>query len=576
MSKVLPNGLFWGCLMVTSVGFAQQTPEITISGADNGLASNIRSHLRIGGETCDTALVRLERLRPQMQSNIQRAAQALGYYRLSAEAAFSSDENCWRLDLTIAPGERIPVNEVSINLSEDPQIQEVFSETLENLPALGGLPLNHGQYEGIKNALSAAAVENGFFSARFSRSEILVNLADYTADIAIDFDTGERYRFGVIRLLPVPGFSQGFLESMVTLRTGSPYSSDELLNQRTLLDGTQYFRQISISPQLSSTNNLSVPVIIELIPRLQHSWSTGIGFTTDTGPRVRAAYENRYINGRGHSLNSNASISAVRSQLNLGYKIPLDDPLRTSLNFTTGVATEDTDTYDSDRFKLEAAYVKESSSGWVETYSVDYLLDDYVLNLQAESTQLTMLGYSLSKTAGDDFINPTRGWRLFGQVRGATDSVVSDTTFLQLYTSGKGVISFGNTRLVSRFELGTTMIDDIKELPASVRYFAGGDQSIRGYDYRSLGPVNENGEVIGGKHIVTGSVEYDFPVRGSWRGALFYDGGNAFATEKLEWKNSVGFGARWISPIGPIRIDLAHALEGEKNFRLHITMGPDL
>lgn len=576
MSKVIAKGLFWWCLMAASTAFAQPTPEITISGADNGLASNIRSHLRIGGETCDTALVRLERLRPQMQGNIQRAAQALGYYRLSAEAEFSRDENCWQLDLTVIPGERILVNEVSINLPEDPQIQEIFRETLEDLPMLPGLPLNHGQYESVKNALSAAAVENGFFSARFSRSEILVNLAEYTADIVIDFDTGNRFRFGVIRVLPVPGFSQAFLESMVTLRTGSPYSSEELLNQRVLLDGTQYFRQISITPQVSSTNNLSVPVIIELTPRLQHSWSTGIGFTTDTGPRVRAAYENRYINGRGHSLNSNASISAVRSQLNLGYKIPLDDPLTTSLNFTTGVVTEDTDTYDSDRFKLEAAYVRESSSGWVETYSVDYLLDDYVLDQQSDKSQVTMLGYSLSKTAGDDFINPSRGWRLFGQVRGASDSVVSDATFLQLYTSGKGVISFGNTRLITRFELGTTLMDDIEELPASVRYFAGGDQSIRGYDYRSLGPINQNGEVIGGKHIVTGSMEYDFPVRGSWRGAVFYDGGNAFATEKLEWKNSVGFGARWISPIGPIRVDFAHALEGDKSFRLHITMGPDL
>jgi translocation and assembly module TamA len=313
-----------------------------------------------------------------------------------------------------------------------------------------------------------------------------------------------------------------------------------------------------------------------MLPRLRHAWSTGIGFTTDTGPRVRAAYENRYINTRGHRLDSDAAVSSIRSRINLGYSIPLNDPLTTSLNFSTGYITEKTDTYDSDRFKLETAYRRESASGWLETWSINYLRDAYVINQQEDTSILTIPGYSLSRTSADDYINPSRGWRLFGQIRGATDAVISDTTFVQLYTSGKGIISVGPGRFITRFEFGTTWIDVAEELPVSLRYFAGGDQSIRGYDYQSLGPVNADDEVIGGKHLFAGSVEYDFPVKNNWRAALFYDGGNAFSSQKFDWKQSVGIGVRWISPIGPIRADLAHALNDEGGFRLHITMGPDL
>jgi len=571
--SLLPASL----LLAESLASAQtSTPVIEIVGADDQLADNIRNHLRIGREACDTPLARLERLRSQVTANVVRAGQALGYYRLSESTRFEQGEGCWQLQITVTPGDRMMVSEVSIDLPERAGIQEVFGDVVADLPELADAPLHHGRYESVKNALSAAAVENGFFGASFERAEIRVDMDAYTAAIDIAFEPGTRYNFGEIRVQPVPGFSTAFIDSLILLAPGQPYSSSDLLEQRAQLDDTQYFRQITITPQLSSATNQSVPVDVILVPRLRHAYSTGIGFTTDSGPRVRAAYENRYINTRGHRFDSDLALSSVRSQANMGYTIPLNEPLTTNLKFNTGYITENTDTYDSDRFKLEAAYLRESSSGWLETWSVDYLRDDYVLDAQEDTSTLAMPGYSLAKTATDDFINPSKGWRLFGQIRGATDSVISTTSFVQLYASSKGIISIGPGRFLTRFEAGTTWIDDAQELPASLRYFAGGDQSIRGYKYQSLGPRNDNEEVIGGKHLLVGSVEYDFPVSNNWRAAMFYDGGNAFSSEEFDWKQSVGIGVRWMSPIGPIRADLAHALSDEGGFRLHITMGPDL
>jgi translocation and assembly module TamA len=153
--------------------------------------------------------------------------------------------------------------------------------------------------------------------------------------------------------------------------------------------------------------------------------------------------------------------------------------------------------------------------------------------------------------------------------------LVSDTTFLQLQVSARYIFSLGQFRLLSRVDVATTVIDDKDELPASLRYFVGGDQTIRGYKYQSLGP-EEDGEVVGGKHMLVGSVEMDFPVRPNWRAAVFYDSGNAFSDfENIDWKHGVGFGVRWLSPIGPVRVDLAHPVN-LSGVRLHISMGPDL
>ena len=126
-------------------------------------------------------------------------------------------------------------------------------------------------------------------------------------------------------------------------------------------------------------------------------------------------------------------------------------------------------------------------------------------------------------------------------------------------------------------ELGSSLVNQLGDLPVSIRYFGGGDQSVRGYEYQSLGPLNELGEVIGGKHLLSGGVEFDFPIRANWKMAVFMDAGNAFDSfSDYQLKKAAGIGLRWLSPVGPIRLDFASALDDDNKFRIHITMGPDL
>lgn len=572
-------------------GVAQtESPTISISGADARLEENIRGHLRLlGTERCDAEIRRLNRLLPQVSQDIERAAQALGYYHSEHEASFLRSEGCWELQINVKAGDPVLVGDVSVHVTPDTtrslQQTDPFATLLGATTLRTGNQLIHSDYETLKASLSAIAVENGYFAARFTRSELQVDISRNRANVFIEFDPGERFRFGDIRITPIEALSQRFISRFVPFEAGAPYSTDALIELRDSLNNSLYFSDVAVTPQLDATTGgpalHEVPVSIDLAMRPRRSWSTGLGVTTDIGPRITLAYEDRYLNRSGHRLNSDMALSPLDQRANLSYNVPMRNPGTESLNFSTGYVGQDTDTYTTDTFKIGVSYRSTVDAwvlgeDWLQNIFSNYQRERSTINQLTERSNLTITGINWTKTVADDPIFPRRGWRFFTQVSGASNAVLSDLSFVQLYASGKYVHDIGIGRVLLRSEIATSIVGGVEELPVSIRYFTGGDQSVRGYQYGSLGATNDDGDVIGGKHLLTASAEYDFQVLPSWRAAVFYDTGNSFADyTNLSLKSGAGVGVRWQSPIGPIRADIARALDGS-GFRLHVTMGPDL
>jgi translocation and assembly module TamA len=173
-------------------------------------------------------------------------------------------------------------------------------------------------------------------------------------------------------------------------------------------------------------------------------------------------------------------------------------------------------------------------------------------------------------------LNPSHGHQISFGVAAAAESLLSDTDLVQLDLRGKRVDTLSERwRLLTRAEAGVTLIDSVDDLPASLRFYAGGDNSVRGYDYQSLGPLGDDGDVIGGRYLVAASAEVDYLIKDKWRLAAFVDTGNAFDDTDTELKTGAGIGARWQSPVGPVRLDFAVPLD-EDGWQIHFTLGPDL
>lgn len=541
---------------------------------------------------CDSGQRRLNRILPAVRRDVERASQALGFYHATHEiqitaAAGATDNDpaetapCWTLTINVTPGEPVLVGDINIALSDE-RHAALFRRVLAEVNIQPGQRLVHSQYEQLKSRLSAQAIDNGFFSARFTRSELAIDLQRNRADIHLEFEPGDRFRFGRIRISPLDGLSNTFVSRFLTFDEGSDYSMDALVELRENLNDSQYFSQIAVTPQLPQAVDNAVPVNIELATRARRAYTAGAGVSTDLGPRLRLAYEDRYINRRGHRLSAELGISTLQQEPSVSYIIPLRDPVNDSLRISGGFQRLETDSFITNTFRAGVTWRSVVWNNWIQNIFVNYqterseLTNLLVADRIEEKVNSTITGINWARTRSDDPIYPTRGWRLFGQISGAEENLFSDITFAQLYGSAKLIHSIGPGRFLLRAEAATTIADEVLELPLSVRFFTGGDQSVRGYQYGELGATNNDGDVVGGKHLLVGSVEYDIPIARGFHAALFYDAGNSFADfNDVKLRESIGIGMRWRSPIGPIRLDVARGLD-DGGFRLHITMGPDL
>jgi translocation and assembly module TamA len=576
---------------------ADASPGIDVVGVSGALADNIRAHIGVPEERCNASQRRLNRLIPGLRDDVRRAAQALGFYRLQQQITITAAQNsqstadtdrtaainaCWNLTITVETGEPVRFGEVNIALS-NPAYHELFRPILNNLPVRAGEQLNHSNYERLKANLSSHAIELGFFQARFVRSELAVNMSENLAAVDIEFDPGERYRFGEITINTPDALSADFIGRFLTFQPGESYASETLIEQRRQFNDSQYFSRVAVTPQLTAAVDNAVPVNVDLSMRPRKAYSAGIGVNTDTGPRVRLNYEDRYINRRGHRLSGDLSLSPLQQEPSISYVIPLQDPVNDSLRFSGGFQRQESDSFITNTYRVGVTYLTLLDNNWVQNIFTNYEREDSELTGVAdrsefkEQTNSLISGINWSRTRSNDAIYPTRGWRLFGQLSGAHTNLLSDMTFAQVYGSAKYVRQTGPGRILLRAEMATTIADEVLELPISVRFFTGGDTSVRGYQFGELGATNDQNEVVGGKHMLVGSIEYDMRVTGNWFAAAFIDSGNSFAAfDDMNLKQSAGLGVRWLSPIGPIRLDIAKGLESGGQYRLHITMGPDL
>jgi translocation and assembly module TamA len=556
---------------------AAASADVEVLGGEDPLAANVLAYLDLDEEPCDAPRLRVEQLYGRAPARIRDALQAFGYYEPSVMPELTFADACWHARFTIAVGEPVRIRTLQLGLTGAAETDSPFVTALAQAGLEVGDPLDHGAYEQIKRRLSDLGRERGYADARFVTSRIDVYPDEHAADVTLQFDSGVRYSFGRTELTQ-DVLTEDLASSYVTFREGEPYDARKLVDVYAALADSGYFRTIDVRPLPADPATRTIPIGVTLTsaPRTQTSY--GIGYSTDTRLRLRFGRNNRRFNDRGHQFGVNVQLSPVISEVRANYRLPINSSRSEWLNLDAGVEVEDTESAESDIFEIGARRVRERTSEWTRTQMLALRVEDFQVADQESRARLLMPGVGWTRLRADNAIRPTIGSKLVFEVRGAHDAILSDTTFVQTTAVAKWIWSTKRgQRILVRGQAGATAEREFEELPASVRFFAGGDNSVRGYAFEELGPVDAEGKVIGGSSLATGSFEFEQPLRARWSLAFFVDSGNAFERSKMDAKTSVGLGGRWQSPLGPIRLDLALPLEEDHDsWRVHITLGPDL
>ncbi|EHQ52374.1 outer membrane protein, OMP85 family [Ectothiorhodospira sp. PHS-1] len=551
-------------------------PRIRISDVGDEITDNIRAHLGLAREGCDLPEWRERPLLRAADREIRTALRALGYYEPRFSLDFRRDEACWSLGVELEPGPPVRVRNLDIRIIGEAEQDPTFTDLIQSPPIRPGDRLRHDRYEQIKSNLNRQAATRGYLDARITTSQMRVDVREQAADLVVHLESGPRHFLGPVTL-EQDTFHDRLVRRFITFEPGDIYDSRRLINLQQAFIDSGYFSEVRVEPRPEEAEDLKVPIHVTLTPRNQWSYLAGIGASTDKGPRIRLGVENHRANRAGHRYNAELEVSPVNTQVGIGYEIPLGDPARERINLTAGYQSENTDTSESDIYSLGIAHLRQLPSGWIQTRSLTFEREDYEVADVRDSTTLLMPGFQMSRVQADHPIFPRQGWRLNFSLRGASEDLLSSISFAQATGRARYIMPLGEGRLLLRADAGTTAVQDFAKLPASLRFFAGGDNSVRGYGYQKLGPTNDDGDIIGGRHMASGSIEMDYPFAEQWSVAVFADGGNAF-NDLNEWnaRYGIGAGVRWRSPIGPIRVDIAHPIDGDDNFRLHLTMGMDL
>lgn len=547
--------------------------EVQVEPANRAVKANIEAYV---GPVEAGSREELRRLFDHADEQATLAAQALGFYHSRNYLRFSGTEDDPTLIIRVDLGTSVRLNKINVDIQGEGKGTDAFALKLpENLAP--GKRLNHDNYESIKTQINNRALRYGYFSGQYLQHQLLVNPDANQADVDIAYLTGQRYKLGEVTYSDTI-FSDDLLNRFIPFEPGVPYDA-ELVGQfnRDLLS-SGYFNGVQVIAPVDQAVGDVIPVQVSLTERDPHSLGFGGGFSTDVGVRTKATWDQHWLNPQGHSRGASAELSLPRQEVTAFYQVPLDPPLTSNLRYFVGWQHEDIDDVETRSVAAGAELRKRLDSGWERVLGLRVQNEIFSLGDDSGNSTLLIPSLALQRTKTSGGIDPAQGYSMLFDVQGAKKGIISTVDFARVTGQVKGLYTvFDRHRLLSRLQLGAVATNDFSNIPPSLRFFAGGDQSIRGYGYQTLSPVDSTGENVGGQYLMTSTMEYQYEFIENWRTATFVDYGNAVDSLTDPLKTSVGLGIRWVSPIGPLRVDVARSLsDPDEGFRIHFSMGPEL
>jgi translocation and assembly module TamA len=567
-------------LLLLAVLCATPSHALTVEvDAPDELKALLTQHLETAraarlGEKLDAE--EIARLQRQSELTARDLLATEGYFSPQVESTVEPVGDDWRVNYRIVPGARTTVR--SVKLAFDGALKTradaagLRGRTERSFSLKQGMPFRQADWEAAKLSVLRPLLAGAYPAARIAASEARVDPAAQSADLTMTVDSGPAFFYGQ----PVISGSQRYPESIVRnlnpARPGKPYRQQDLLDYQAALETSGYYAQATVRIEPDPALAAAVPIHVEVVERPEKRISVGAGISTDTGARVQASWLHRDILDRGMRLKLDARLETARQTGLTELAWP-----RTTGGYenSLGLQFKHEDIKGQETRSTVLAAKRSRTRGQIETtLSLQYQTEEQTVgDVVSASNQALSANYAWTQRTTGRAFYPRRGYVLSLQGGGAAEALLSDTSFIRLLGRHTQYFSAGdNGRLILRGELGSVLADTRDGIPTDFLFRAGGDNSVRGYAYQSLGRTLEGG-VASVRYLATGSVEYNYFFTRDWGMALFVDAGDAADSPgNLSPAFGYGVGARYRSPVGPVNLDLAYG-EATDEFRLHFSLG---
>jgi translocation and assembly module TamA len=557
--------IVWLLLCLPASLCAADDVDIEITGAPEALAENIRA--RFGVVSLDE--MNHSQFRIRANRLVREAVQALGYYH----AAFELEISPSLLRVQLAPGSPVvwasPELEVSGGGADNPEILAALSVH----PFAVGNPMNHGVYEDYKASLLKVTQSQGYPDSQFTEQRLVVDVNTSEARAVLHVSTGDRFRLGGIEFIGSL-IDNDVLYQLLDLEVGVWYQHEMVGRLQRELMNSGYFRSVDVTPATDEERNL-VTLKAQIRDEPKSRYSVGLGVASDTGLYTTLNWDKAVLNNRGHGLNINTRLSKPIQTVSSRYTIPWNHPREDYLEWV--VAWQGKDRKDT------VSYLTKTGINWrldkretKRSLGVNLEYEQYEQGSQPRKSTTYILP-TASWVRLKIPTHNTNGYRYGIDMVGSSEHLGSDTDFLSTSVNGRYLHRFNETHsLLIRGEVGRIFANDVLEIPASKRFFAGGQDSVRGYSYESISPRDGQGALTGADRLEVGSVQYQYSFNRNWAVVAFVDSGRAYHNDSEPWRTGVGAGVRWSSPVGAVGLDIGFPVDDSEysGYQVHFYLGP--
>ncbi|MBA2350752.1 MAG: outer membrane protein assembly factor [Burkholderiales bacterium] len=556
--------------------------------APNDLAKLLRQNLDIDKwhDSPEMDLNQLRVLYRNAPEDIRVLAATQGFYSPVISPSLEQRGDIWVARFIVDPGRPTRVSEVALRftgpIADLPQHARPDVERLRQAwPLKRGEVFRQQDWEAAKRNLLRAVLVYRYPGATISDSRATVDPAESEAALMVEIDSGPEYRFGGLDIKGLERYPPSVVENLNPIAAGTIYSQEALAEFQTRLLETGYFATAVVNPEIEggtaradidAAGQATAPVRLTLIENTSKKLGFGVGYSTNTGVRGEIAYRDLNILDSGLRFTTNLRLEQKQQSLLTDLEWPRN---RRGHVYGIGLKALRSD-IEGERLENFGIGGRRTSGNKrnERTWSIQFETENQTLENGFEDRRKALaLGYGITLRRTDNLLTPTKGYALSVQLSGASEQLLTDQDFIRGYAKWIGFFPFGKRHsLILRAEGGAVWANSRQGIPSTFVFRTGGDQTVRGYSFQSLG-VPQGEAIVGGRYLAVGSAEYIYWFKPDYGAAIFVDAGNAADTPAdLFPVLGFGLGGRWRSPVGPLSLDVAYGEESDE-LRLHFSLG---